>query len=356
METTTNNNHLTLTTFAKSSGCGCKIAPAALQDILQSQQQLPTAQLLVGNHTNDDAAVYDLGNGTALIATTDFFTPIVNDAYTFGRIAAANAISDVYAMGGTPTLALAILGWPLEKLPASVANQVMEGARYTCKQAGIPLAGGHSIESTEPFFGLSVNGLVATQNITTNSNAQLGDVLYLTKPLGSGILAAALKRDQINEAQYETLVALTTALNHQGVWIAQQPGVHAMTDVTGFGLLGHVQEMAMSNNLAVTLHYQQIPIAADVTALVNARIVPDAVYKNWGAYGSHVQIASNAPMMEAFNILSDPQTNGGLLVAVAASDADAFEAAYLTQFQTPIFKIGVFTNPTIGDKIIKVHS
>ncbi|HAI83081.1 MAG TPA: selenide, water dikinase SelD [Chitinophagaceae bacterium] len=353
---TTNNNNPTLTAFAKSSGCGCKIAPAALQDILQSQQQLPTEKLLVGNHTNDDAAVYDLGNGTALIATTDFFTPIVNDAYTFGRIAAANAISDVYAMGGTPTLALAILGWPLEKLPASVANQVMEGARYTCKQAGIPLAGGHSIESAEPFFGLSVNGLVATQHITTNSNAQPGDVLYLTKPLGSGILAAALKRNQIHESQYETLISLTTALNHQGIWIAQQQGVHAMTDVTGFGLLGHIKEMATSNNLAVTLSYQQIPIAADVITLVNARIVPDAVYKNWGAYGSDVQMLSDVPTMEAFNILSDPQTNGGLLIAVAANDAATFEAAYVAQFQQSIFKIGAFTNAVVEQKIITVQS
>ena len=315
-----------LTQLSKSSGCGCKIAPAVLQEILKGntskevKQHFP--QLIIGNDTADDAAVYDLGNGQSLITTVDFFTPIVDDAYTFGQIAAANAISDVYAMGGNPIVATAILGWPVETLGTETASQVIAGARAKCAEANIPLAGGHSIESTEPFFGLSVNGLVKTAAIKTNAGAKPGDILFITKAIGIGVLATAIKRGLITPELYAVAVKQMTALNKLGATLQQIAGVHALTDVTGFGLLGHLLELCKAGGVSATIHYDKIPLIDSVKEYIAQFCFPDSTYKNWNSYGAYVEgiNASN------FVPLCDPQTNGGLLVAVAPTDVEVFIA------------------------------
>lgn len=307
-----------LTHYSHGAGCGCKIAPAVLEEILKTNEAVPHfTALLVGNASNDDAAVYDLGNGTSLISTTDFFTPIVDDAFDFGRIASANAISDVYAMGGTPLLAIAILGWPVETLPPALAQEVLNGARAICKEANIPLAGGHSIDSKEPFFGLAVNGLVQHRQLKKNNSAQEGDVLLLTKPIGVGILSTAQKR-KVLAAEHDGLaVKWMTQLNKAGAELSKLEGVHAMTDVTGFGLLGHLIEMAEGSGLHATLQYNNIPVIEEAKTYLAQRIVPDATYRNWNSYSNKVKFESGVNVMEAFNLLPDPQTNGGLLIAAA---------------------------------------
>lgn len=312
-----------LTQYAHGAGCGCKIAPAVLQEILQSNTIMPdNDKLLVGNSTNDDACAYDMGNGMALISTTDFFTPIVDDAYDFGRIASANAISDVYAMGGKPILAIAVLGWPVEKLPASLAQQVIEGARVICAEAGIPLAGGHSIDAAEPFFGLAVNGIINIQHLKRNNTAQPGDVLLLTKPIGVGILSTAQKRGLITPEQQQNMVQQMVTLNKIGEALAQVDGVHAMTDVTGFGMLGHLIEMAEGSNASAELYYSKLHIVPGAADYLKQRVVPDATYRNWNAYSTKTAFESGVDVMQAFSLLPDPQTNGGLLIAVAASALD----------------------------------
>lgn len=330
-----------LTQYSHGAGCGCKIAPAVLETILHSD--LPAGDfpsLLVGNSSKDDAAVYDLGNGQALISTTDFFMPIVDDAFDFGRIAAANAISDVYAMGGTPTLAIAILGWPVEQLPANLAKTVLEGARSICAEANIPLAGGHSIDSKEPIFGLSVNGLVATNHLKQNNTAQEGDVLLMTKPLGVGILSTAMKRGVLAAEHQTALIQQLTTLNKIGAALGQIAGVHAMTDITGFGLLGHCMEMAEGSGLGAELHYQQVPILESARTYLKDRIVPDATYRNWNSYNAQTGFGAGVNVMEAFSILPDPQTNGGLLIAVAptalAEVQAIFQANGLDTYTQPI--------------------
>lgn len=334
-----------LTQFSHGAGCGCKIAPAVLDTILQSRSSFSdNKNLLVGNSSKDDAAVYDLGNGTALISTTDFFTPIVDDAFAFGRIAGANAISDVYAMGGKPLLAIAILGWPVEKLPAELAQQVLEGAREICAEAGIPLAGGHSIDSPEPIFGLAVNGLVEIDQLKQNSTAREGDLLLLTKPLGVGILSTAQKRNVLKEEHLPLMIKQLGTLNKAGEALGKINGVHAMTDVTGFGLLGHLIEMAEGSKLGAELVYQQIPILAAAKEYLPQRIVPDATYRNWNGYSSKVGFGPGVNVMEAFTILPDPQTNGGLLIAVdpaaLAEVQEVLKEQGLTDFTEPI---GVMT-------------
>lgn len=307
-----------LTQYSRGAGCGCKIAPQVLKEILKSDaltQNFP--DLLVGNSSNDDAAVYDLGNGQSLIATTDFFMPVVDDAYDFGRIAAANAISDVYAMGGKPLMALAILGWPVEKLPASLAQQVMDGARAICNLANIPLAGGHSIDSVEPFFGLSVNGLINTDLLKKNNTAQSGDLLLLTKPLGTGVLSTAQKRGLLPEALLNGFIEQLTQLNSIGTELAKHQGVHAITDITGFGILGHLIEMAEGSGLNAILDYHHLPVMEGVKALIGQRVVPDATFRNWNSYSAQVGFDKGVNVMEAFSLLPDPQTNGGLLISVA---------------------------------------
>lgn len=310
-------NKIALTQYAHGAGCGCKIAPQVLQEILSgSVTQSTNENLLVGNSSNDDAAVYNLGNGKALISTTDFFMPIVDDAFDFGRIAAANAISDVYAMGGTPNLALAILGWPVNKLPTELAKKVIDGARTICNEAGIPLAGGHSIDTLEPTFGLSINGIIQIEDLKKNNTAQEGDFLFLTKPLGTGILSTAQKRNLLKKEHHDILIQQLIKLNSIGEKLGKIKGVTAMTDVTGFGLLGHLIEMAEGSGFTALLHYSKIPKIEALSEYMAQGISPDATFRNWNAYQKKVDFAEGVNVAEAFSVLPDPQTNGGLLFAV----------------------------------------
>ena len=330
-----------LTQYSHGGGCGCKIAPAVLQEILRTSTVQPAyPNLLVGNSTNDDAAAYDLGNGTALISTTDFFMPIVNDAFDFGRIAAANSISDVYALGGKRVMAIAILGWPVTKLPPDLAKQVLEGARAICLEAGIPLAGGHSIDTLEPMFGLAVSGLCAVADLKQNCTAGKGDVLFLTKPIGVGILATAQKRGLLSKEHEESLISQLTRLNKIGEKIGAIKSVTAMTDVTGFGIGGHLCEMADGSGLTAELNYGALQIADGVREYLAQRIVPDSTYRNWNSYGGKIHFEAGVDVMEAFNLLPDPQTNGGLLIAVKAEAEEEFKSFLrhegMEQFTVPV--------------------
>jgi selenide,water dikinase len=317
-------NSIRLTQYSHGAGCGCKISPKVLEEILKSNISLPdNDRLLVGNHSKDDAAVYDMGNGTALISTTDFFMPIVDDPFDFGRIAAANSISDVYAMGGKPLLAIAILGWPVEKIPADIAQRVVEGGRTICAEAGIPLAGGHSIDSPEPIFGLAVTGIVPKENLKQNNTAEEGDYLFLTKPLGVGILATAQKRGLLKEEHLPALISQLTALNKVGEELGKIKGVTAMTDVTGFGLLGHLIEMAEGSGLSAEIYYDKLPVAVGVREYIAQRIFPDATTRNWSSYSDRVKFEKGVNVMEAFTLLPDPQTNGGLLASVKEEAIEA---------------------------------
>ncbi len=317
-------NSIRLTQYSHGAGCGCKIAPKVLDEILKSNISLPdNGRLLVGNHSKDDAAVYDMGNGTALISTTDFFMPIVDDPFDFGKIAAANSISDVYAMGGKPLMAIAILGWPVEKIAADIAQRVVEGGRAICAEAGIPLAGGHSIDSPEPIFGLAVTGIVPKENLKQNNTAEEGDYLFLTKPLGVGILATAQKRGLLKEEHLPALISQLTALNKVGEELGKIKGVTAMTDVTGFGLLGHLMEMAEGSGLSAEIYYDKLPVATGVREYIAQRIFPDATTRNWSSYSDKVKFEKGVNVMEAFTLLPDPQTNGGLLVSVKEEAIEA---------------------------------
>lgn len=318
---------IALTNFSTGAGCGCKIAPAVLAQILgTSTTQNPFPHLLVGNESQDDAAVYDLGNGQALVATTDFFTPIVDDPFVYGQVAAANALSDVYAMGGNPLLALAIMGWPVDQIDPKWAAEVLAGGRSICAAAGIPLAGGHSISSPEPIFGLAVNGLVKLSHLKKNNTALPGDWLLLTKPLGVGILSTAQKKQKLQPADAEVLVNQLVQLNSVGAALGQLPAVTAMTDVTGFGLVGHLTEMAQGSGCSAELYYQQVPKIPAALAYLKERLVPDATYRNWNAYSTGVSFEKGVDVMEAFSLLPDPQTNGGLLLAVAPEGLTAVQA------------------------------
>lgn len=323
----TTDTEIKLTQYSKGAGCGCKIAPGVLEDILKNDLVTPdNDKLLVGNSSRDDAAVYDIGNGMALISTTDFFMPIVDDPFHFGQIAAANAISDVYAMGGTPILALAILGWPVDKIPAAYAQKVIEGARHVCSEAGIQLAGGHSIDSAEPIFGLAVNGLVAVDSIKKNNEAEENDLLFLTKPIGVGVLSTAQKRGVLQPAHEAIMLEQMERLNTVGKPVGAIKGVHAMTDITGFGLLGHLIEMAQGSGLSAELYYNKLQVLPGVAEYLSQRMIPDATYRNWNNYSKEVSFDSGVDVMSAFNLLPDPQTNGGLLIAVAPSAAEELKA------------------------------
>jgi selenide, water dikinase len=311
-----------LTEYSKGGGCGCKIAPSVLQQIVHTPNTTHFPQLLVGNDSNDDAAVYQVNNETAVISTTDFFLPIVNDPYDFGRIAAANAISDVFAMGGTPLMAIAVLGWPLEKLPAEVAQRVLEGGRSICAEAGIPLAGGHTIDSSDPIFGLAVTGTVALKQLKQNNTAQEGDILFLTKPIGVGIMATAVKRKLLMDEHYPALVKQLSTLNKAGAELGKLQSVHAMTDVTGFGLLGHLVEMTEGSGLSVELDYNSLIKVEGLDEYLKLKSIPDATSRNWNSYSTKVQFEKGVNVMEAFNLLPDPQTNGGLLIAVKEDAAE----------------------------------
>ncbi len=347
--------NIKLTTYSKGAGCGCKIAPKTLQEILLNQTTTThtDAKLLVGNHTNDDAAVYELDNDNCLISTTDFFTPIVNDAYNFGQIAATNAISDIYAMGGKPILALAILGWPVETLPTALANKVIEGARNMCAKAGIVLAGGHSIDSQEPIFGLSVNGIVAKQHIKQNNTAQVGDYIFVTKPIGVGILTTAEKKEKLLEQDATKALAVMTTLNDIGIALGKLPYVTAMTDVTGFGLAGHLIEICEGSTTSATLQWDAIPMVTDLSPYIKIGIRPDATSRNWNSYGAKILIEKTVPMMDAFTLLPDPQTSGGLLFTVNENYVEAIQLLLqqhnLTQHTKPIGRI-----VSKGEKVIIV--
>ncbi len=301
-----------LTSFSHGSGCGCKIEPAVLEQILSggsAKQQF--SQLIAGYETKDDAAVWDFGNDQYLLSTTDFFTPIVDDAFDFGRISATNALSDIYAMGGKPIFALAILGFPVGKLPVEVAQKIIAGALSVCESAGIPLAGGHSIDIPEPVFGLSVNGLVEKNKLRKNNTACKGDLLFLTKPIGIGIMATALKRDKISESDLVNVTEIMCRLNRVGEKLAALSGVHAMTDVTGFGLLGHLIELCEGSHLSAVIEYKNIPLIEGIEKYTDQFIFPDNTYRNWNAYEKKVK-GIDGP---AFITFCDPQTSGGLLFA-----------------------------------------
>lgn len=339
METTP----IRLTQHSKGGGCGCKIAPSVLQQILQTDEKDSFENLLVGNESADDAAVYQLDEKTAVISTTDFFLPIVDDAFDFGRIAAANAISDVYAMGGRPLMAIAVLGWPVEKLPVAEAQRVLEGARSVCKEAGIPLAGGHSIDSNDPIFGLSVTGQVALNHLKRNNTAREGDVLFLTKPLGVGIMATAVKRGLIKPEHYEVVLQQLAKLNNIGEALGKIDGVNAMTDVTGFGLLGHLVEMTEGSGLSAELNYSSIKKITGLEEYLQQKTIPDATSRNWNSFSNKVGFEKGVNVMEAFNLLPDPQTNGGLLIAVNQDSVDEVQLLMkeygLEDFTAPIGKM-----------------
>lgn len=315
-----------LTQYSHGAGCGCKISPAILDTILQSDfQKSSFPLLLVGNESKDDAAVYDLGDGTCIVSTTDFFMPIVDDPFTFGAIASVNAISDVYAMGGEPVMAIAILGWPVNKIPASVAKEVLEGSREICKKAGIPLAGGHSIDCPEPVFGLAVTGKLKKENLKRNDSATNGSLLYLTKPLGIGILATAQKKGIVKTEHMKMAVDSMLTLNRLGVEFGKLPYVTALTDVTGFGLLGHLCEVCEGSGLSAQIEFEKVPKFDFLESYIQQNSLPGGTIRNWESYGAKIAGVTDYQK----TILADPQTSGGLLVAVEESKASEFEKILL---------------------------
>ncbi|WP_432714033.1 selenide, water dikinase SelD [Pedobacter sp.] len=344
-----NLEDIKLTQYSHGAGCGCKISPAILDKILHSTNPaIPDSRLLVGNDKRDDAAVLDLGNGTALISTTDFFMPIVDDAFDFGRIAAANAISDVYAMGGKPVLAIAILGWPIEKLAPEVASRVLEGARSICAEAEITLAGGHSIDCPEPVFGLSVNGIINIPQLKQNSTALEGCRLYLTKALGVGILSTAQKRGILRAEDAAIALKSMVMLNKAGALFAQIESVKAMTDVTGFGLLGHLTEMCLGSGLSAVIEFDKVPVISSIPHYLAQECYPGGTQRNWKSYGDKIGPVSEQQKF----ILADPQTSGGLLVAVTEEGSTSFEQL-LKEQGLPAISFGRLTAQN-GDQLIQV--
>ena len=317
-----------LTEFSHGGGCGCKIAPAVLSELLASTpiRGLPK-ELMVGTETADDAAVYKLNDTQALVATTDFFTPIVDDPYDFGRIAATNAISDIYAMGATPIFALAVVGMPLEKIPLEVIGRILAGGDSVCAEAGIPIAGGHSIDVLEPIYGLVALGIVHPEKIKRNSTARPGDILVLGKPLGVGILSAALKKGKLSAAGYAAMIESTTKLNTPGLALSEMPGVHALTDVTGFGLAGHLLEMCRGSGLSARVKLDDLPVIAEAVEWVKQGVVTGASDRNWKGYGNDVSLPDGAPEWQR-KLVTDPQTSGGLLVACAPEAEQAVLAEF----------------------------
>lgn len=315
MNSLTEPSVVPLTALAHGGGCGCKLAPSVLQQLLADQPMAgPFARLLVGPETADDAAVWQLDNDTCVIATTDFFMPMVNDPFDFGRIAAANALSDVYAMGGKPIMALSILGMPIDKLPAETIRQILKGGGAVCAEAGIPIAGGHSIDSLEPIYGLAVIGTCPIDNVRRNTGALAGDALILTKALGVGIYSAALKKSALPPDAYGELVASTTRLNSIGCDLGNDPEVHAMTDVTGFGILGHAWEMAEGSKMQIVLNKGDMALFSHCEELAQQGYVTGASHRNWASYGTNVVLPENLPVWWR-HVLTDPQTSGGLLIA-----------------------------------------
>ena len=312
-----------LTSLAHGGGCGCKLAPSVLQQLLADQPAAaPFKQLLVGTETADDAAVWQLDESTCVIATTDFFMPMVDDPFDFGRIAATNAISDVYAMGGKPIMALAILGMPVDKIPTEMVREILKGGASVCALAGIPVAGGHSIDCPEPVYGLAVIGTCRPEHVRRNSDVRAGDALILTKPIGVGIYSAAIKKGALPPEGYSEMIGTTTLLNKIGAELAQDADVHAITDVTGFGLLGHAMEMARGSGVTVTIRAGDVPLLTAAAKLAQEGFVTGASHRNWASYGRDVALPPDTPDWRR-HLLSDPQTSGGLLVACAPGRADA---------------------------------
>jgi selenide, water dikinase len=331
-----------LTSFSHGGGCGCKIAPAVLHEILKNSQGTPIPkELLVGIETADDAAVYQLNDEQALIATTDFFMPIVDDPFDFGRIAATNAISDVYAMGGTPIMALALVAMPVNQLPTEVIGKIIQGGEAACREAGIPIAGGHTIDSVEPIYGLVVMGLVHPKKVKKNADAKAGDKLILGKPIGVGVLSAALKKDKLDADGYAQMIKATTMLNKPGAQLANLPGVHALTDVTGFGLAGHTLEIARGAKLTAVIEWAHVPLLPGVERMVEQGFFTGASGRNWDSYGQDVQLAGALTKVQR-DLLTDPQTSGGLLVA--CDDASVDEVLR-------IFKAGGFDGAAVIGEI-----
>ena len=317
-----------LTQYSHGGGCGCKIAPSVLSEILSG---LPQAgmfpDLLVGLESSDDAAVYRLNDTQAIIATTDFFMPIVDDAYDFGRIAATNALSDIYAMGGQPILALAVVGMPIDKLPIETIQQIMAGGASVCQAAGIPIAGGHSIDSPEPIYGLVALGIVHPDKVKRNDKAQAGDVLILGKPLGVGVLSAALKKGELSDEGYRQMIAVTTQLNRTGTALSNMAGVHALTDVTGFALLGHLLEICRGSQLQAKIEFNRIPFIDIALQLAQDGYATGAAARNWSSYAEGVILGTEIAEWQR-KLLCDPQTSGGLLVSCAPESVDAVLAAF----------------------------
>ena len=342
-----------LTSLSHGGGCGCKIAPGVLSEILKSTSAMPIPpQLLVGIETADDAAVYQLNDEQALIATTDFFMPIVDDPFDFGRIAATNAISDVYAMGGTPIMALALVGMPVNVLPPETIGKILDGGQSVCREAGIPIAGGHTIDSVEPIYGLVALGLVHPKRIKRNADARIGDRLILGKPLGVGVLSAALKKNALSPEGYSQMIANTTQLNTPGTALSALSGVHAMTDVTGFGLAGHALEMARGCQHTVQLNMNQVPLLHGVRALAEQGMLTGASGRNWSAYGQEVDLGADCDAIDQA-LLSDPQTSGGLLVACSPDSVDEVLAVFHQHGFASACEVGqVTTTQTGGAKLI----
>ena len=340
-----------LTQLSHGGGCGCKIAPSLLQEILgEAKEKMPFANLLVGTETSDDAAVYRLNDEQAIIATTDFFMPIVDDPFDFGRIAATNALSDVYAMGGTPIMALAIVGMPINKLSVGTIRAILQGGESVCQAAGIPVAGGHSIDSVEPIYGLVALGVVHPSQLKKNSSAKAGDILILAKGLGVGILAAALKKGALTDAGYAQMIDSTTRLNAVGSKLASIEGVHAMTDVTGFGLAGHLLEMCRGSHLGAEIKFEQIPILSEALPLVKQGYGPGAIDRNLASYGHEIDFSAAIENWQQ-RLMADAQTSGGLLVSVDPNEV----AVVLSQFrQSGFSKVAVIGSMKSGSARISV--
>ncbi|MGF1737598.1 selenide, water dikinase SelD [Photobacterium satsumensis] len=337
-----------LTQYSHGAGCGCKISPQVLDTILRTQlAPFADPNLLVGNESKDDAAVYDLGNGTAVVSTTDFFMPIVDDPYDFGRIAATNAISDIYAMGGKPIMAIAILGWPVNVLAPEIAQQVIEGGRAVCREAGISLAGGHSIDAPEPIFGLAVTGIVDTDRVKRNNQAEAGCKLYLTKPLGIGVLTTAEKKSKLRDEHRGLARDWMCQLNKPGADFANVEGVKAMTDVTGFGLMGHLNEICEGSGLKAKLDFAQVPHLPNVFDYIEQGCVPGGTERNFASYGH--RLGNMTDQQKA--LLCDPQTSGGLLLAVTP-DAEAEVKALAQQHDIELNAIGELIAAAADDTVL----
>ena len=342
------SSEIKLTQFSHGGGCGCKIAPAVLSEILAaSPSHAMFPDLLVGIESSDDAAVYRLNDEQAIVATTDFFMPIVDDAYDFGRIAATNALSDVYAMGAKPIMALAVVGMPVGKLPLEIIQRILAGGAAVCAAAGIPIAGGHSIDVPEPIYGLAALGIVHPDRIKRNDRAQAGDVLILGKGLGVGIMSAALKKGELSEAAYRQMLNVTTQLNSVGAMLAEIPQMHALTDVTGFGLLGHLLEMCRGSCLEATIEFARVPVLSEALGLAQAGYATGASERNWAGYGCDVKLPSAMPEWQK-KLLTDPQTSGGLLVACAPDAAAEVLAMFRKEGFLDAREIGVMRQGKAG--------